>query len=338
MSSLRLGRVALAAAIIRFSPMSLGQVPDQPAPTFHASSSLVLLDLIAQDPKTGLPLDNLGREDFQVFDNNIPVPIASFDTGKHYDARPIALWLVVICNEQNQGFIRSGAFVGHESLFRFPLDHLDKRDRVGVAHWCDNGDAELDLHPSEDRDLAIRALVEALKPIPFIAPRGARVGELAVQEMFRSIIRDTHHKNPEPLPVAVLLYGDLTGMPLPELNAVVDDFLETSGIVFGIKDASVPEGSPLTNGEQSAIFHYMAVGTGGQYFAIPPGLYASALDSIILQLHFRYQIGFKPSVIDGKRHRLRVELVGDARKRYKRVSLRYRPEYIPTQAPPAWQR
>ena len=163
-----------------------------------------------------------------------------------------------------------------------------------------------DLHPTHDRDLAIGALAEALKPIPFIAPRATRVGELAVQEMFRSIIRDTHQRNPEPLPVAVLLHGDLTGMPLPELNAIVDDFLETSGIVFGIKDASVPEGSPLKNGEQSSIFHYMAVKTGGQYFAIPPGLYASALESIILQLHFRYQIGFKPSVIDGKRHRLRV--------------------------------
>ena len=100
-----------------------------------------MLDVIAQDPKTGLPLDNLGREDFQIFDNKIPVPIATFDSEKRYETRPIALWLVVICNEQNQGLIRSGAFVGHEPLFRSALNDLDKRDSVGVAHWCDNGDA-----------------------------------------------------------------------------------------------------------------------------------------------------------------------------------------------------
>lgn len=103
MSSLRLSRIALVAAILGFSQMSLGQVPDQPAPTFHASSFLVLLDVIAQDPKTGLPLDNLGREDFRVFDNNILVPIATFDTGKHYETRPIALWLVVILQRAESG-------------------------------------------------------------------------------------------------------------------------------------------------------------------------------------------------------------------------------------------
>ena len=337
MSIISLGRVALVAALIGFSQPSEGQSAEQQAPIFHASTSLVLLDVIAQYPKNGLPLNNLGRGDFQVFDNDGFVPIASFDTGQHYDARPIALWLVVICNQQNQGPYMSAAFVGHESLFRSTLNYLDKRDGVGVAHWCDNGDAEVDLQPTDDHDLAIRTLADALKPIPFIGPRGARVGELAVQEMFRSIIRDTHRENPQPLPVALLLYGDLTGMPPVELNAIVDDFLETSGVVFGIKDASVPEMYPLANGEQSAIFHYMAQATGGQYFAVPPSLYAAALESIIVQLHFRYQIGFKPPAIDGKRHQLRVEFVGDAREKYKRVRLRYRPEYIPTSKPPAWQ-
>jgi len=41
----------------------------------------------------------------------------------------------------------SAQFVGKEALFRPALDHLDEQDMVGVAHWCDNGETELDLRP-----------------------------------------------------------------------------------------------------------------------------------------------------------------------------------------------
>jgi len=57
--------------------------------------------------------------------------------------------------------------VGKEALFRPALDHLDEQDMVGVAHWCDNGETELDLRPTEDRDKAIEVLTETIKPISF---------------------------------------------------------------------------------------------------------------------------------------------------------------------------
>jgi hypothetical protein len=55
-------------------------------------------------------------------------------------------------------------------------------------------------------------------------------------------------------------------MPLDELNPLIDDFLGTSGIVFGIKDSRVPDWPPLINGEVGQIFRYMTTETGGQYF------------------------------------------------------------------------
>jgi hypothetical protein len=75
---------------------------------------------------------------------------------------------VVICNEGGLPKLGASAeFVGQESLFRPALNHLETNDRVGVAHWCDNGDSDLDLLPTQDRDKAIHELAEALKPIPF---------------------------------------------------------------------------------------------------------------------------------------------------------------------------
>jgi len=55
-------------------------------------------------------------------------------------------------------------------------------------------------------------------------------------------------------------------------------------------------------------------------------------------LHFRYELGFIPPTIDGKRHELKVELTKEAKKEHKRVRLRFRPEYIPVREVPEWVR
>lgn len=316
--------------------------PQVPAPaqtpTIRVQSSLVLVDVIGEDRKNGLPVRDFRREDFRVFDDRQAVPIASFDAGSGSGTRPIAVWLVVICNEQRKTG-GSANYAGNEARFRPALNHLDKHDMVGVAHWCDNGRTELDLAPTEDRDAPLRVLAEVIRPIPFQAgtSRTDEVGEVTFRKMIRLIIQDAHRRSPQPLPAIVFLDGDHTGQPIEELNQLVDDFLETSGIVFGIKDSRYPRVMPLI-GEHAQILHYMAKETGGQYLlASPPG-YAAALESILIQLHYRYEIGFIPPVIDGKRHALRVELTDEARKNHKGVRLRFRPEYIPVSEQPAWTR
>lgn len=58
----------------------------------------------------------------------------------------------------------------------------------------------------------------------------------------------------------------------------------------------------------------------------------------MLQLHFRYQLGFIPPSIDGKYHEIEVRLSDEAREKYKGMSLRFRTEYIPLREPPDWMR
>ena len=89
------------------------------------------------DPRTGLTVRDFKKEDFRLFDNQHEVRIATFDAGARYGTRPITLWLAVICYQ--------GGIVGASADFE---DH----DTVGVAHWYDNGDTQLDLLPTEDRD------------------------------------------------------------------------------------------------------------------------------------------------------------------------------------------
>jgi hypothetical protein len=301
-------------------------------------SSLVLVDVITQDRKTGLPIRDFKKDDFRLFDNRREVPITSFDAGARYDTRAITLWFVVICNERGLPNLGASAeFLGQESLFRPALEHLETKDRLGVAHWCDNGDSELDLLPTDDRNKAIRQLAETLKPIPFEGGTSAsdEAGAQAFRKLIRLIIRDAYRRNPKPLPVIVFLHGDHTGQPHGELNKLVDDFLETSGIAFGIRDYRSPNLHFLI-GEQAKIMHYMAKHTGGEYFTVPPSEYEKTLAAILMQLHFRYELGFIPPAIDGKRHELRVELRKAVAAEHEVVRLRYRPEYIPVREEPEW--
>lgn len=304
--------------------------------TIRVTSALTVVEVITQDPKNGLPVLDLKKQDFRVTDNGKEVPISTFDSGAHYSTQPVVLWFVVLCNERGK-VGGSAEFAGRVNLFRPALDHLDKGDNVAVAHWCDNGETKLDLLPANDCDKAIEVLSQVIKPIKFMGGGDAdRVGEVTFRRMVRLIIQDAQSRNPRPLPVIVFLDGDHTGQPGNELNQVVNDFLETSGIVFGIKDRIVPDMAPLLNGEQGQILHYMAYHTGGQYFAVFPDNYATALDMILIQLHFRYDLGFVPPTIDGKRHRLNVELIGPAKSDHKGVQLRYREEYIPVPEKPSW--
>ena len=209
--------VASICSLIVCTSFSIDSQQSQPSaqtPTFRVQSSLVLVDVITKDRNSGLPIKDFQKKDFRLFDNRREVPITTFDAGARFDTRPITLWLVVICNESGLPKLGASAeFLGQESLFRPALDHLETHDSVGVAHWCDNGDTQLDLLPTEDRDKAIRELAETLKPIPFEGGTSAsdEAGEQAFRKIIRLIIRDAYRRNPKPLPVIVFLHGDHTG-------------------------------------------------------------------------------------------------------------------------------
>src|SRR5438045_4830293 len=140
--------VCTSASMVLQQPTATAQ-----APTIRVQSSLVLVDVITQDRKSGLPVRDFKKGDFRLFDNRHEVRVATFDAGARYDTRSITLWLVVICNESGlPKFGASAEFLGEESLLRPALDHMEAHYRVGVAHWCDYGGSGIVLSPSEDSD------------------------------------------------------------------------------------------------------------------------------------------------------------------------------------------
>ncbi len=223
----------------------------------------------------------------------------------------------------------SGLFRGRISLFKPALKYVDKQDTVAVAHWCDNGRSRLDLLPTSSVEEAVFTLERVLAPIIYQDDH-RRTGELALQKTLQLIIDATRSLVPEPVPVVIFLYGDWSGMPKSEADHWIDELLETSAIVFGLKDRRSPQiGSLSLYREQEAIANYIATETGGQYLWVTPETYATGLEEILRQLHFRYELGFKPEALDGKRHKLGVKLPDAVKNQHKGVRLRYRPAYVP---------
>ena len=309
-------------------PLALAATPasaQEPEVVLHTSSSLVLVDVVAM--KNGLPEKNLKREDFQLFDNNTPVPIKTFDTGTQSTIRPLALWLVVQCRMPGWEGQGSGYFAGQMNRFVPALKTLEKEDTVGVAHWCDNGDSQLDLQPTSD----VGDLAPAVEHVLAAEPNPGnhdRSGELALQRTLQLIVDATRFSKPEPLPVVIFLYGDWSGMPRSEADHFIGELLETSAVAFGLRDQRSPH-IWWVPGEQRQVAHYVATQTGGEYLDVTPETYSNGLEQILQQLHFRYELGFQPPVLDGKRHKLTVKLADTAKSQYKGVRLRYRAAYVP---------
>jgi hypothetical protein len=172
----------------------------------------------------------------------------------------------------------------------------------------------------------------------------ARMGEMAMQRMIRSVDESTRTSKPphavglqiraeidnSRLPVFLFLYGDHSGTLAVEASRILSDILESSGMAFGLSTAKQIWYMPLADvpGRTENLVHYYAMNTGGQYYSTAdPQLFALTLDYIITQLHLRYTLGFKPAVFDGKPHDLHVELTKDAQGRFPKTTLRFRAKY-----------
>jgi hypothetical protein len=88
-------------------------------------------------------------------------------------------------------------------------------------------------------------------------------------------------------------------------------------------------------GQINYLVHHYSRETGGEYYTtVDPKLFSAAVDYIITQLHLRYTIGFKPLLIDGKKHKVKVELTKESQQRLLGMQLRFRQEYIPVAGDP----
>jgi VWFA-related protein len=73
--------IVLFVAIFLYQSSTFSENPESPTATFQSKVRIVLVDVVVTDGKRG-PVDALGQEDFQIFEDGIPQVVASFEEHK----------------------------------------------------------------------------------------------------------------------------------------------------------------------------------------------------------------------------------------------------------------
>jgi len=271
---------------------------------------LVTFNVTVQDQETGMPVENLGREDFQVLDDRHLVSAVYFERAR---SSPTKIWFLVNCPER--GGIDSGSrfMAGKSSLLRPALDKLNSDDTVGVAHWCVNGDAKIDLAPTQNREAPLDAIDMILRQTP-VEP-ASPADRLALQRALGLVIDNTRFESKYALPVIVLLYDGRFSIPKDETELMAKKLLYNGAMVYqiGSQSENFTGLDPLA---QNSSLQFISTHTGGSVFAVKDD-YLKAMDSLVETLHFRYTFGFGPRSRDKQWHELGVQLTEAAQQNHR---------------------
>jgi hypothetical protein len=296
--------------------------PPQQAPVIHSDTSLVLVDVIAQNKKTGEPIKSLQKDDFLLRDNGKPVSATSFNRGSDQKLRPVLLWFVLVCNEEVHYEVRAGRRTRGESTdkwgsnflagktddLRPVLERLNPDDTVGVAHWCDNGESEIDLPPSRDYAGALHQLDE-------IASRKTVViQQLTDQDSRAQVMRLINNVSGTQFPPPFLSLVFVGGKQSPS-GGVKPGEAWTGSLEISSMDLGLEGGSASTD-------------SGGKAeYAVKSNDYASRLATFLDLLHNRYELGFLPGKQGKKPHEISMTLAKSAKESEPNALLRYRATY-----------
>lgn len=297
------------------------QTPSGQTHAIQTTTALVLVDALAQDKKTGAPIADLQQGDFLLRDNGKPVEIATFNRGMDQKLRPVQLWFVLLCNEElrfhpatRRGWGTEMAEQWGVSFLAGKMDellpalaHLREDETIGVAHWCDNGESEVDMPPSTDRAAAVETMEQIARRKTVVVERdSSRAVRGDVTNLIDNVARTAF---PEPFLAIIFVGGKQTGSASGKSADIWSGFMEESSMDFGLERGSVASDS------------------GDLKYAVQGSDYVKRLGVYMDCLHQRYEFGFVPGKHEKKLHHVSVVLTKEAKEKHLNAVLRYREGY-----------
>jgi Ca-activated chloride channel family protein len=273
------GAAALAGA------MSLSLLAQQPQPTFKAGTQVVSIFATVTDPQKRLVSD-LTQEDFSVFDNEKPQALVYFDNSIH----PINVVVML----DTSGSMTLTIDLLKQAAEQFLLRLLpDDKARVGAfndkiqfnAKWSNNRDQLITDAKNLDYGNGTR-LWDAV---------GASLDELKTVDGRKVIL--------------VFTDGDDTESKL-RLGTVLDRARADEVMIYAIGLESVYfNGQQRVRTKPDGGLRKIADETGGGYFELTKASeLAPTFTKVAQELHSQYVIGFTPTNLDNKVHKLAVKM------------------------------
>jgi Ca-activated chloride channel homolog len=268
------GAAAIAAAL------SITLVAQQ-GPTFKAGTQVVSIFATVTDAQKRLVPD-LTKDDFQVFDNEKPQPVIYFDNS----IRPINVVVML----DTSGSMTLTIDLLKQAAEQFLLRLLpDDRGRVGAF----NDKIQFNARWSNDRD----QMITDAKNLDF--GNGTRLWDAAGASL-------DELKNIDGRKVILLFTdGDDTESKM-RLSAVLDRARAEEVMIYAIGLESKFLG---TTTKPDGGLRKIAEETGGGYFELKRATdLAPTFTKVAQELHSQYVIGFAPTALDNKVHKLAVRM------------------------------
>ena len=277
---MRLRRRAVAAALLLAGGVSaLAQQP-----TFRSDTRTVALYATVTDGRKRL-IPDLTQQDFEIFDNDTPQAVDLFVN----EVQPITIVVMLDTSASMTGNLKLLEQAAEQFLIR-----LLPKDKGMVGAFND----KIEFFPAtftSDRD----RLIASLKELDFGNP--TRLYDAIAASM------DRLHKIDGRRVVLVFTDGDDTGSR-EGVGSVLEIARANEVMIYAIGLRSdYFNGSRQVRSKPDGGLRRLAEETGGGYFELEATSdLAPTFTRVAQELHSQYVLGFTPSVLDGKIHRLSV--------------------------------
>src|SRR5687768_7644705 len=254
-------------------------------PTFRTGTRTVALYATVIDGQKRLVPD-LTQEDFQIFDNDKPQSIDLFLN----EVQPITVVVMLDTSASMTGNLKLLEQAAEQFLMR-----MLPKDKGLVGAFND----KIEFFPAtftSDRDRLIRSLRE----LDFGNP--TRLYDAIASSM------DRLHKIDGRRVVVIFKDGDDTGS-CADAGSVLDKARREEVMIYAVRIRSdYFKGSRQVRSKLDSGLKRLAEETGGGYFELDnTSDLAPTFTRVAQELHSQYVLGFTPSVLDGKVHRVTVK-------------------------------
>jgi VWFA-related protein len=275
---------------------------DEAPPLMRVSSQLVLIDALVENEKTGDPVGNLEKEDFQVLEDGQPQTISYFS----HDQLPLSVVFLFDLTETVQPTLKPLAQGAYQIL-----QHLKPQDEVSIMVFSSH--TELLQGFTTDRGLASAAIERA-------SEMKSTEGTFIHEDMYEAIDQASKSTVPESRRVMVWLtdgtanfensltqkaIGQQSPAHLHTKEEATTKLLHSGVVVAALIDRSaktdafmaVTDISPLSfiAGGRIGDINKYADATGGPVLKSSKKEITARLSELLDQLRERYTLGYKPS-------------------------------------------
>jgi VWFA-related protein len=300
--------------------------------TVRVTARLVNIDVLVTDRRTGVRVDNLNQEDFELLDGDRPMKITHFSRGDDRD-RPFALVLFVEVNNSIHPILPN-----LENKLDRALRGLQPQDQVAVFVF-DPYSFQMLQELTADRGPILKALDRAEE-------LQSRKNKTEKYKKFEALpnallagVRQVQDRHPGARTALVVIgsdFGVVSGKVIDDVTrhlltagATVGGLLktdaQTSAAKLMVRAMTLPSGGSARADDTA----YFSSRTGGEVIKVHEEDYGDALERIIGNLAQRYSLGFVPdkTQLDGKPHKLFIK-VKLAQEKARKLQIRARQAYL----------